>query len=433
MLVIHVLFPTGKFQIYHRNETLHVSSSQRANSTVESLYLSFCLIPIICLGKSPETPPIRCPVANNGIKAISIVIYPHLVLTMSLSTGNPIVARRGIMHNGIHLIKTFPQFVDAIADMATGELEIKNLTFDNDFGCRIKLEGEDWDGRIDTVLAKLLIDIEVAVKSSFRDYGYQNEINELLDEIKHIKVKAVVNFGCTDYKIFFGWIERVLKTMKTEKSKLIALGLISATIMGIILGHTAINTHERIITKAKDEETKQLMAKALVDVAKYENKLTSPVRYFAGRLKKDDRVHFEEATDSLTKDQIKNMFGEIEPDFRTTVNVDGQYIVRKVDLKVDEATFDVEGQLIRASMKTLEDSGRKHIADLVGDGINHREAPAIDLKVSLHIEGSKTEIYIIGIGAPRKESVNILTALGSLKLKSIAKEQLQAQLPMSDD
>lgn len=337
------------------------------------------------------------------------------------------------MHRENYHIGSYSDLIDAVAGVASDELDIAGLSFDKEFGCTIKFDGGDWDGKFDTVLAKLLVDVEKAVKTSFREYAQQNELDWLLAEVRQVRVKALVNPGCTEYKIFFDWIGNLLKDMQTDKSKLIALGIIGATVVGVLVGNTALNTYERVTSKAKDEETKQIMVQAIAETSRYEDKLIAPIRDLAGRLKKDDEVLFEESSSKFNKKLIKKTFGEPTSDIRTTVWVDGKYTVRRVDLKDDTATLEVEGRLLTASLKTLDDISRKSLSAMVGDGLDKKIAPDIDLQLSLHIEGEKNELYITGIDTPRETAVDLLVALGKARLTKMGPIQEQAKLPMSDD
>jgi len=336
------------------------------------------------------------------------------------------------MHRDNYLIESYPDLLDAVVGIASDELDISGLFFDKNFGCTIKFDGEDWDGKFDTVLAKLLVDVEKAIKFSFRDYAQQNELDWLLAEVRQVRVKAVVNPGCTEYKIFFDWIGSLLKDMQTDKSKLIALGIIGATVVGVLIGYPAINTFERVTNKAKDEETKQLMVQAISESAKYNDKLVAPIRDLASRLKKDDSVQFEESQTKFDKKQLKKTFGEPTPDIKATMWVDGKYTVRRVDLKDDTATLEVEGRLLTASLKTLDDTSRKKLSEMVGDGLDKKIAPDVEIQLSLHIEGEKNELYITGLDSPRETAIPLLVALGKARLTKMGPIQEQAKLPLAN-
>jgi hypothetical protein len=316
-------------------------------------------------------------------------------------------------------ISSLEGLIDSAAGVLNGEIAINEIRFAEDFICKIRINGERYDGYIDSSIASFIVEVEKSAKRLIRKYSTEETLQERNDITKNIHVKAKVGEGSSIVELLFdNSFGQALANMQSEHILYALFGL-----MGLLLGNKVLNTFSEIKNKAKDEETKLRIAEHANKMLENSLDFAKPILDLVGRMQKDDTISFPEMDKPLTKKEAKEEFKVLEATKVDTIYIDDEYEITEVSLDKIYVILR-KGVRFSASTKLLNSQSRQALFNAVKDAGVKESTAVMNLQVTLSVEGLKKEFFVTAIGEKREGAIS-LKELSARYAEDFLKDSLQ--------
>lgn len=266
----------------------------------------------------------------------------------------------------------------------------------------LRICGPGWDGRIDTRVARYVIDLQSSADDLLQDCGYDIDIKG------KPQVHASIKNGSTELVPDLIEVVKVALTNMTPEQTFILLSSGLAAITGLtlisrILTHRsenqALSTHEETKRQMLDVISKQLDERQM---ASYEKPTRSLVTRAASA---DDRLLLEGEKIDIT--EARKMFPRQKKSEQTTSYADGEYLLTKIDYSLGELLLFISqnGHEIKAFTSQLSEEDQDKLFQEIA---TRQKTEALPLPISLQLNVHHTTRKfkygsVIGIGKPRQE------------------------------
>lgn len=329
----------------------------------------------------------------------------------------------------VYYIEDINTLMDAIlADINSGKKGIK-IEYSKHIDIRIKLKGEQWEGKINYQVANFIIELQKRIIKIYNNM-YDANINFVsLHSMKNLAITISVDKGCTELLVH---INDFLSSIKNMESKHILYAILGIAL--IYGGNTFYSTYtEAILEKTKtieEEKTKREFIKITNFIV--QGALHNPeLEYLAKEMHQEDELLIGEK--SFSKQEALTMFNpknnllpEVLP---STYYVDGKYAITIVYFKENSIKIALGGKNFRASTSALsnEDKDKLHETYKIAD--QNQTIPYMDLQVAVEVlDGSICAAKIVGIGPKRASAITLQAALKKSKETKESKNLQQGNL-----
>lgn len=341
-------------------------------------------------------------------------------------------------------------FAIAVESLYCGD-DLTSISISDDFTLEICLHGETWDGLLDYRVGEFLTTLQKDVFTIYNKATHNNvSLRSKHDQIEPLTVKVSVKKKCLSLRLFFKFLTKIAPYMKSED---LAKVLIAAS---IVAGFSFYQHVER----DKAISTEQIHAKANVELARIESNeriqkaiassqvdLVKEVReavvtsidsaisaqnhkaVIAKHMAKEDKLQIDGV--NLTKDNAKNLFTPPKSEIQSVTTshyIDGTYPIKSVSFEEHQISLDVEGKVVKALTKFLDEKTKKQLYDIYKQADLENRVPKASLWLVAEIKGYElVETAVTGIGTKRPDSKklhDLLTPKQKIK-KQPPKEQLK--------
>lgn len=280
---------------------------------------------------------------------------------------------------GTLVIKDFDTAFDAYISSWTDGFSWDDVKLSDEAALTVKLEGEQWDGKIDYKIAEFVVRLQKAFVTAYNaQSGEKIKYNTLPMDRTGLRVVVTVSPGCSCIKVFFKEMWANMES-KDKKYAVIAMALIFAIPAGLGFWHycdtqteIAKISAEAALKKFQEEKKAEIKLAAqsrlrdeairkdamhaidrAFDLVEHTN---SSVAYLTGKMQKED---------SMTVDQVrvpaevaarlfkpaKSTDTEMKESFYI---LDGEYIVSGIDREKEVVTIRFEDKKRKFSLVWLE-------------------------------------------------------------------------------
>lgn len=270
----------------------------------------------------------------------------------------------------------------------------------------LRICGPGWDGRIDTRVARYVIDLQSSSDDLLQDCGYD------LGEKEKPKVRAGIKKGSSEIiPDLIDVAKFAIHNMTPHDTFIVMVSGLAAisglTLVSKLLAHRSetqtLNIHEETKRQMLDVITKQLDERQLSDYEKPTRALITK------RTNSSDKLLLE--GEHIDVEEARKMFPRIKRSEKTTSYADGKYLLTKIDYSLGEMLLYLsQGEHeIKAFTSQLSDEDQDRLFRDVAQRQKNESLPLhISLQLNVHHTARKfNHGSVIGIGAPRPEKPHL--------------------------
>lgn len=269
------------------------------------------------------------------------------------------------------IVKDFDTAVDALIKKFR-EPDFDAVSFSDEINIKIKMEGEQWDGKLDYRVAEFIIKIQKSLLAIYNEYsGQRIKYNTAGMDKAELRVTVTVEKGCTLFQINLGeWA----KYMQPGELFWGMLG-VAAILGGAYVVATAVRygfdmakglklakieaenklklkIEEGVQEGARREELLRITDRALNTAEKSQDYLYA----LAAKMKPEEKMHFNGVPISAT--EAKALFHDTKPAEDSQEKhyylLDGEYVVSAINREKEEAGIRFEDKKRNFSLVWLE-------------------------------------------------------------------------------
>ena len=187
-------------------------------------------------------------------------------------------------------------FVSAL-NLSAGLIALEDLHFDNDFTLKIRLKGEQWDGKVDYKIAKFVLGLQNSVfnvynQTSTKKITYRSSHEEL----DKLRVKVTIKNGSTELIVAFNELLKTIQGLPLDIGTAVLVGLGSLCGFYALKG-TFNGFHERAKEIAKTEADRDIRLAEIETQKKFAEIVASSIQIVSESAK---------ATSELAKNLAEN-------------------------------------------------------------------------------------------------------------------------------
>lgn len=346
--------------------------------------------------------------------------------------------------NTMHVQTIDDIFVSAL-NLSAGLISLKDLHFSDDFTVKIKLKGDQWDGKIDYKIAKFVLNIQNSVlniynKTSPKMITYKS----IPEEFDKLKIKVDIKNGSTELVIAFNELLQTIQSLPTDIGSTILIGF--GALCGIYTLKGTINGfHERAkeISRIEAERDKRL---AEIET---QNKFADIVKTSLHIVSENSKATYELAKNlsendifivnqiNMSKSEALEAYYVPETEDSSdepkslTVKIDEEYQVKAAFMEKQEVQLSFRGaKSFKATTRDMQQQDKELLYKQFAEADMLAISPSIRLQINAIVtEGTIAHATIVKIGAPRPGFLSIFKALeASISQATISPQNRQGNL-----
>lgn len=319
-------------------------------------------------------------------------------------------------------------FVSALS-LSAGVISPEQLEFADDFIVKIRLKGDQWDGKIDYKIARFVLNLQHSVfnvynKTTTKKISYKSSSEDL----EKLKIKVEINKGSTELIVAF---TELLKTIQAMPSNIGAYALIG---IGGLCGFYALKGtingfHERakeiakiqaekdirlaeIETQNKFSEIVGLSLKAISESARATSDLAKSLSDSDTITVNNTEMSKKEAIDAYYLQEDEDDQEESMP---LTAKIDEKYQIKAAFMEKQEVQLSFKGiKSFKATTKDMPSRDKESLYRQCAEADMLAISPSVQLQINVSIkEGVIEHASIIKIDEPRPGVISIFKALDS--------------------
>ncbi|BDQ33342.1 hypothetical protein [Pseudodesulfovibrio portus] len=300
-------------------------------------------------------------------------------------------------------IQSIDGFIDSAVALLNQEIEIDEVEISDDFICTITINGDEHKGYVDYGLAKFIVLLQKNARSIIRSCTQDVPRSEQKRMISDVKVRVKVNEGSTVVDILLDYLFGGAVQNMTGEQAIYAILILCSTLCGM----NGLSVISEIKKKAKDEETKQRFANIAEKLIEELPKINEPMRALANSLTKDDIISLPAIEAPLNKDEMKDLYKDIDLKSVQTIYIDDEYEILGVSLDKVFVTVKKGKAKFSASTKMLNGASKQQLYSAVKAAGIKEVTTRLPLQINMIIEGLDKEYYVMGIGDKREGAIDV--------------------------
>lgn len=338
------------------------------------------------------------------------------------------------------VVKDFDTALDAYIASWTRDFSWDNIELSGEAALTIKLEGKQWDGKIDYKIAEFVVRLQKAFVAAYNDQSNSKiRYNTSPMDKAGLRIAITVTPGCSCLKVFFKEMWANMES-KDKKHAIIAMALIFAVPAGLGFWHycdtnkeiakisaeTALQKFQEekraeieiaVQERLQDETARKDIMHAVDRAFDLAGQTNSSMAYLAGKMQKDDKMSIDEI--NIPAAEARRLFKSASStpadddmeEFR--YYLDGEYVVTDIKRQTEdiEILFS-DGKSRKFSLVWLEEPALEDFYRACAQHNIDRKIPPMPLQVDAFFKGGVFRRgAVMGIGKPRKESVSFNDAV----------------------
>lgn len=310
------------------------------------------------------------------------------------------------------LLKAFAENAESFG-MDLGALKLK-----------VRLQGEKWSGLVDKPVAKFLLDLDRKLRDELEKVGIE------IPETDHGLVALQVNEGSMEAVLKYS---KEFKEMLLKMKPSVQIVLITAILAGFGMFYTPeiiSKLNETKMEEARARERLELV-RTVGEISKSQRELQTPVRNLVKTMGANDKISLPSVQGAVGKKDVqKHLVKAVARSAAKTLYVDHRYIVQELSTKKPgewqigifygglafKAKLNITADQIEALLKNFQEAHAR----------NSEIAPDLQVTADFSSAGIRNA-QVVGIGAPRPQSVSLSKALEEARKKTDAAAQAASE------
>ena len=348
------------------------------------------------------------------------------------------------------VIKDFDTALKAVIEKYA-DPDFKGFTLAPDACIKIKMEGEQWDGRLDYKVGEFIIRLQKSLLDMYSaQIGTTLRYNTAAIDVQGLRITVHVEPGCTLFNIdLSSWWENM-----DAKHTVVAISIVAGL---YFTGHylEAIhsdNSKEKIATIETDGLVQQARIKTQAEVEmKVQERIQDETRqktivtsvtkaldvaagsdqhlsYLASKMHRNDKMYIDgNILPAATAKSVFRTVTEVKDDTAPSrYFLDGDYVVTSINREKDVATIKFPDRKRSFSLVWLDEGAREAFYQKCSQGKVDKELLPMTLQLTALFSGGVfKEGFIQDIGLPREGSMTFQDASLASARKEEADEQSQ--------
>lgn len=342
------------------------------------------------------------------------------------------------------IVENFDSALDALIDKIA-EPDFSDFELPDHLSINIKLEGTQWDGRLDYKVGEFVVRLQKAILTL---YSINTEIDIRYGspavELGGLRVTVAVENGCSLFKIDLGeWWKKM-----EAKHTLAAITIVAGLYIGV---NGAVTAYSTKVNADAQVQTAEIQASALIknrleerlDNEDERNKTAEIVKktldmagntnyymtYLAGRMAPGDTM--ETCGIRLTAEEAKKRYrhSEIEKDqTKSRFFIDGDYVVTTIHREKDTATIQFPDKKRNLSLVWLNDNELEQFYKSCATRGGKDTLQPIPLQITANFAGGVfKDGFIQGLGPKREGAVSFHEAVLESSSRQEDEERAEAE------
>lgn len=340
------------------------------------------------------------------------------------------------------VIRDFDTAIDAYIASWVKDFSWESVKLSEEAALSIKLEGKQWDGKVDYKIAEFVIKLQKALVAAYNDQSEQKiKYNTSPMDKAGLRVTVSVEPGCSWIKVFFKdlWINM---ESKHKRDAVIAVALILSLTAGTVYWHQSDTEAEtarisaeialkkfqeekkaeierKVQERLHDESTRKDAMHAIDRAFDLAEQAVSPMAYLAGKMQKEDKMAIGEI--NIPASEARRLF---KPATSVSVDddmeefhycLDGEYVVTDIERKTENvAILFSDGKRRKFSLVWLEGPALEDFYRACAQHTVDQEIPPMSLQLDAFFKGGVFKHgAVMGIGRPREGAMSFNEAVMS--------------------
>lgn len=326
----------------------------------------------------------------------------------------------------MNTVESYVDLVRTVAGLYNKEISVEKVNISSKFVCTVEVKGHNWDGYIDTRIANFVIELQKNFNKLYKKIYTEEALSKKINKVVKPRIKIKVYEGSSLVEISTGdLLQELIKNMSGEQTLYLFIILI-VSMSVVFLGNKAISSFQDVRKHAKDEETKQEIARQFGKVLQHEREINAPLISLAKSMLQDDRMVLKGK--EFSKDEAKKHFSVPEKSRLDTYFIDDRYEISLAHLKNHGIRLEKAGKNIFASTKLLRNEARKELYSHVEDAGANEKIPKIDLRVNVAVKDDSHEAFVIELGPKRGDSITLQELLALIHDLELPRDDGQLSL-----
>ena len=294
------------------------------------------------------------------------------------------------------IINSSKDIISAIHKLDLNELSVDEVKFGDGLGYTLTLKGKNWDGKFDAAIAKIVIQIQDLIFTSYARINEQSLRRVKSSLSQDLRVTVAVGDGSSIINID---IKKALETLLgnlTQTQSFIALLLV----IGAFASLCSLNMY---LTHVEKMEARQLVKDMTIHDEKMAESFDRLAKTIVGAMQKSDTITISSTGEVLTRDELKARFPSVDSNSRTEY-IDGSYKFFQLNTKNDYKAIieDISGVSTKAFVM-LSQNDLKVLAERL---LDHE---FVDVQINATVDDSNKiiEARIIKLDKPRADAISL--------------------------
>lgn len=259
------------------------------------------------------------------------------------------------MNSDIVTVNSFDDLINAGVSCISEKINPNKINIDGDLSLKIRVQGDNWDGKIDYIGAQYIIELQNAVSRMYLEiHGHDAPLHEIK---KYITVKVSIEKGSSTFIIHLKDIFLKMADKIDSKGAVFVASLAILAIGGYMTAGKYFDYKKEIMKKDIPVQAMENMNHAFdraFDIIEKAS-LEKPSRMIVSNLKKDDKISFHNNVE-LTSDQARQRYPR-QPKLKfSQANFDNTYKIVSIDFGnyPPDFTLEYDGFKFKAKAELLE-------------------------------------------------------------------------------
>lgn len=320
------------------------------------------------------------------------------------------------------VIKDFDTAIDAYIAAWAKDFDVQSLEFSPEANISIKLEGEQWDGRIDYKMAEFVIRLQRALLNIYNEQAEQKiRYNTRPLDKDGLRITITVEKGCSLLNVDLkGWWDGM--ESKDKRFTIIATALILTVGAALVFWHgqktsaataleiTRIEAQKEIELKIQErlqDEADRKEASQLVDkVFKLTEQANAHMYFLASKMQPEDKMTVGDITISAPEaKQIFRSTSQIESlGDEAQYFLDGDYVVTSINREKEEVDIKFPDKKRKFSLVWLEGHELEIFYKQCAQHKTNESLPPIPMQVTAYFRGGVFQRGFVQGTGPKRET-----------------------------